>query len=160
MKLVKHLLAAVILSCAALWTTAAGAHDYKAGALVISHPWTPMPPAGARVAAGYFKITNQGKEDDRLVAVSAAIAGRIQIHGMTVENGVMKMFALADGLVIPAGQSVVLKSGSSHVMFMDLKALPPEGESFKAVLTFAKVGEVPVEFRIEPMGGGHDHGEM
>ncbi|MGE0239431.1 MAG: copper chaperone PCu(A)C [Parvibaculaceae bacterium] len=160
MKLVKELIVAAMLSGAAFTAIAAHAHDYTAGALVISHPWTPKPPAGAKVAAGYLKITNDGQADDRLVAVSSEIAGKIQIHGMTVENGIMKMFELADGLAVPAGQSVELKSKSSHVMFIDLKTLPPDGESFKAVLTFAKAGAVPVEFEVEPMGTAHDHEEM
>lgn len=159
MKLIKELIVAVVLSGAAFIAIAAHAHDYKAGLLVIAHPWTPRPPAGAKVAAGFLKITNDGKEDDRLVAVSAEVAGKIQIHGMTIENGIMKMFELPEGLAVPAGQTVELKSKSSHVMFMDLKTLPAEGQSFKAVLTFERAGKVPVEFKVEPMGGD-DHGEM
>ncbi|WP_119270319.1 copper chaperone PCu(A)C [Taklimakanibacter deserti] len=159
MRLSKEFIVAIVLTGAALMATAAHAHDYKAGALVIAHPWTPKPPAGAKVAAGFLKITNEGKEDDRLVAISAEVAGKIQIHGMKIENGIMKMFELAGGLAIPAGQTVELKSKSNHVMFMGLKTLPAEGQSFTAVLTFEKAGEVPVEFAVEPMGGD-DHGEM
>ena len=159
MRLIKELIVAVMLSGVAFIAVAAHAHDYKAGALVIAHPWTPKPPVGAKVAAGFLKITNDGKEDDRLVAVSAEVADKIQIHGMTIENGIMKMFALPEGLAVPAGQTVELKSKSSHVMFMDLKTLPAEGQSFKAVLTFERAGEVPVEFKVEPMGG-QDHEGM
>jgi len=159
MRLIKELIVAIVLTGAAVMVTAAHAQDYKAGALVIAHPWTPKAPAGAKVAAGFLKITNEGQEDDRLVAISADVAGKIQIHGMKIENGIMKMFELAGGLAIPAGQTVELKSKSNHVMFMGLKTLPAEGQSFKAVLTFEKAGEVPVEFEVEPMGG-HEQGEM
>jgi copper(I)-binding protein len=158
MKLIREFIIVAVLSCAAFAAIAAHAHDYKAGSLVIAHPWTPKPPMGAKVAAGFLKITNEGKEDDRLMAVSADVAGKIQIHGMTVENGIMKMFELEGGLAIPAGQTVELKSKSNHVMFMNLTALPPEGQSFKAVLTFEKAGKVQIEFKIEPMV--HEHGEM
>lgn len=158
MKLIKEFVVAILLSCAAFISIAAQAHDYKSGSLVIAHPWTPQPPVGAKVAAGFLKITNEGKEDDRLIAIGADVAGKIQIHGMTVENGIMKMFEIPGGLAIPAGKTVELKSKSNHVMFMDLKTLPKEGQTFKAVLTFEKAGEVAVEFKVEPMG--HDHGEM
>jgi copper(I)-binding protein len=156
MKLIKELIVAIMLSVAALTTLTAEAHDYKKGSLIIGHPWTPKPPMGAKVAAGFLEITNEGKVDDRLVSISADVAGKIQIHGMSIENGIMKMFEIPGGLVIPAGQMVALKSKSNHVMFMDLKALPPEGQTFKAVLTFEKAGQVPVEFKVEPMG--HDQG--
>lgn len=160
MKFVKELIIAVVLTAAAFTTSLAHAHEYKAGNLVVIHPWTPEPPMGAKVAAGFFKITNNGREDDRLVAVATEIAGKAQIHGMKVENGVMKMFELDGGLAIPAGQTVELKSKATHVMFMDLKQRPAKGTSFKATLTFAKAGAVPVEFKVEPMGSDHAHEGM
>lgn len=160
MKLIREFIIAIALTCAAFTSIIAHAHEFKAGNLLIEHPWTPKPPQGAKVAAGFLKITNTGSEDDRLIAVSSDVAGKIQVHGMSVDNGIMKMFELKDGLVVPAGQTVELKSKSNHVMFMNLKTLPPEGQTFKAVLTFEKAGQVPVEFKVEPMGADHDHGAM
>lgn len=159
MKFLKDLIVAGALAIAVFSTSIAFAHDYKAGSLVITHPWTPQPPVGAKVAAGFLKITNEGKEDDRLVSVATEFAGKAQIHGMKIDNGIMSMFEIEGGLVIPAGQSVELKSKSNHVMFMELKARPLEGTRFKATLTFEKAGSVPVEFKVEPMGG-HEHEGM
>lgn len=160
MKLLKEITVAVAIAVAALTSSIALAHDYKAGSLVINHPWTPEPPMGAKVAAGFLKITNEGSADDRLVAVTTGIAGKAQVHGMKVENGVMSMFEIEGGLVIPAGQSVELKSKSNHVMFLDLKERPVKDTRFKATLTFEKAGPVAVEFKVEPMGSGHDHEGM
>lgn len=160
MKLLKEIIVAVALTVAAFTSSVAHAHDYKAGSLVITHPWTPEPPMGAKVAAGFLKITNEGSADDRLVSVTTAIAGNAQVHGMKVENGVMSMFEIAGGLVIPAGQTVELKSKSNHVMFMDLKERPVKDTRFKATLTFEKAGPVAVEFKVEPMGAGHEHEGM
>lgn len=158
MKLFKHLIVAVALTLTVLSTSEAHAHDYKAGSLVITHPWTPQPPVGAKVAAGFLKISNEGKEDDRLVSVTTEIAGKAQIHGMEIDNGVMSMFEIEGGLAIPAGQSVELKSKSTHVMFIELKERPLEGARFKATLTFEKAGVVAVEFQVEPMGGHEQEG--
>jgi len=160
MKLFKELIVAVVLAAAAFVTPGAQAHDYKAGSLLINHPWTPEPPVGAKVAAGFFKITNEGAQDDWLVSVAAEIAGKSQIHGMKIENGVMSMSEREGGLVIPAGQSVELKSKSTHLMFMDLKQRPTKDTRFKATLTFEKAGAVAVEFKVEPMGSGHEHEGM
>lgn len=159
MKLFKQLIVAVVLTVAA-FSSIAHAHDYTAGSLVINHPWTPEPPLGAKVAAGFLKITNEGAADDRLVAVTTEIAGKAQVHGMKVENGVMSMFEIEGGLVIPAGQTVELKSKSNHVMFMDLKQRPVKDARFTATLTFEKAGPVAVEFKVEPMGSGHEHEGM
>lgn len=134
------------------------AHDYKIGTLKIDHPWARATPAGARVAGGFMTITNSGAAD-RLVSGTATVAGRVEVHEMAVNNGVMTMRELAGGLPIPENGSVTLKPGSFHVMFMDLKQPLNVGESFKGTLTFEKAGTIEVEFAIEAMGAqGMDHG--
>ena len=60
----------------------------------------------ADVAAGFMTITNNGKEEDRLVKATAEISTTVQIHDMKMEGDVMKMEELPDGIVIPAGATV------------------------------------------------------
>lgn len=146
------------------------AHDYKVGDLTIDHPWSRATPPGAKVAAGYATIRNDGSQADRLLAVSGDIAGRAEIHEMSVDNkGVMTMRPV-QGIDIPAGGAAELKPGGFHIMFMDLQAGATEGERFKGSLTFEKAGKVEVEFAVQAAGGGqgsngkpadgghHDHG--
>ena len=57
----KSFLLAVVLALAA---PAAFAHDYKAGAITINHPWARATPHGATVGAGYFSLTNAGTTPD------------------------------------------------------------------------------------------------
>ena len=52
------------------------ADDVKAGDLVISQAWSRATPGGAKVAGGYLTIENKGTAADRLVGVSADIAGK------------------------------------------------------------------------------------
>ena len=75
---------------------------------------------GAQVAGGYLKITNNGNEADRLIGGSAASPARFEVHEMAMESGVMKMRQV-NGLEIKPGETVELKPGGMHVMFMDLK---------------------------------------
>lgn len=113
MRLVKLFAFAAALTLAAVYSIAAGhAHDMKIGNLVIDHPWSRQPLPGADVAGGYLKITNNGSEDDRLVKATATISATAQIHEMSMDNGVMKMGELKDGLVIPAGAIIELKPGA------------------------------------------------
>lgn len=151
-----------------------GAHDHgaaapaaavgttKVGDLVIATPWTRATPGGAKIGGGYLKITNNGKAGDRLVSISADFAGRVEIHEMSMDGGVMKMRPLAAGLEIKPGESVELKPGGYHVMFMDLKQPLKEGDTVKATLTFEKAGPVDVSFAVNAVGagaggGGHMH---
>lgn len=147
----------------ALVAAPAFAHDIAAGDLTIDHPWSRATPEGARVAAGYASITNNGSEADRLIEVRSDFAASAEIHEMAVDgNGVMTMRPLADGIEIPAGEEVKLEPGSFHIMFMGPEKQLVEGESFAGTLVFEKAGEVQVEFAVEGMGGpgghaGHNH---
>ena len=49
--------------------------DYMIGALKISAPWTRATPKGAQVGGGYLKITNTGKESDRLTGGRKSMKG-------------------------------------------------------------------------------------
>jgi periplasmic copper chaperone A len=139
------------------------AHDYNIGSINIGHPWARATPKGAAVAGGYLKITNKGTEADRLIGGSAAFAGRVEIHEMSEEGGVMKMRHLPKGIEIKPGETVELKPGSIHVMFMDLKAplVKDQKPRPKGTLVFEKAGTVEVEYAVEAVGassGEHDHG--
>jgi copper(I)-binding protein len=138
--------------------TLALAHGYKLGNLEIGHPWAKATVEGQPVAGGFLKITNTGAEPDRLVKISTDVAGTSQVHEMKVEDGVMKMGEIPGGIEIAPGQTVELKPGGVHVMFMGLKAPFKEGEKVKAVLTFEKAGTIEIEFKIEAAKkGGMDH---
>ncbi len=138
------------------------AHDYKAGSLSIGHPWARATPPSAPVAGGYMTLSNAGTETDRLVGGSAEFAERVEIHEMSMANGMMTMRQLPRGLEIRPGEKVELKPGSYHIMFMGLKQQLKEGEQLKGSLVFERAGAVAVEFRIESMGArqapGPHHG--
>jgi len=136
---------------------AASAHEFKLGNLDIDHPWSRATVPNAKVAAGYLSIKNSGSEADRLVSISTDVAGKAEIHEMSVDSaGVMTMRPVDGALEIPAGGEVKLAPKGLHVMFMELKQQIKEGEKFKATLTFEKAGTVEVEFAVDKMGESHD----
>lgn len=149
-RILKQSLAAALFLAAGL--SATFAHGFTVGDLKIGHPWSKPTIAGAKVAGGYLKITNEGKQDDRLLSVSIAPerAKVVQLHEMKMENDVMKMREIEGGIAVPAGQVVELKPGGLHIMFMDIPAPFVDGEKVKATLTFEKAGAVEVEFAVHP----------
>ena len=154
----------VLAAILALGVNAASAHDYKAGSIEIKHPWARATPKGAAVAGGYLTIVNTGAAADRLVGGSSPAAGKFEIHEMKMEQGVMKMRPLDQGLEIKPGATVELKPGSYHLMFLQLKAPFEQGQRVKGTLVFEKAGTVEVEYAVEAVGASpkmeHDHGSM
>ena len=155
----RSILATAVLGLAALLFASqlAVAHDYKLGDLSIDHPFSRATPPAAKVAVGYLTIRNASSAPDRLVAATAEISETAELHEMAVTDGVMTMRPI-EGLEIPAGGEAKLESGSRHLMFVGLKRPLKQGEKFAATLTFEKAGAISVEFAVEAMGGGHDHG--
>ena len=122
------------------------AHEvFTLASLEISGGFSPATLPNAPVGAGYITITNKGTTDDTLVSASSPVAGTTQIHSMKMEGDVMKMNEVEGGLVIPAGQSVMLAPGGFHIMFMDLKEQLVEGSTVPVTLTFATAGTIEVK---------------
>ncbi len=155
-----RILALAALS-AAMFAAPVRADDVKAGDLVISQAWSRATPGGAKVAGGYLTIENKGSAADRLVSVSADIAGKAEIHEMAMDNGVMKMRPLDKGLVIDPGKTVKLAPGGNHLMLQELKGPFKQGDKVPLTLQFEKAGKVAVSLDVQAVGapapGGAGH---
>lgn len=131
---------------------AAGAAEIKAGDLVITEPWSRATPAGAKVAGGFLTIENKGATADRLLSGSAPVAGKFEVHEMRMEEGVMKMRPLDNGLEIAPGKTVKLVPGGYHLMLMDLQRPLKEGEQVPVTLQFEKAGTVQLSLDVQGIG--------
>src|ERR1700750_2141952 len=129
-----------------------GAATFKLGDLTVTSPWTRATPGGAKIAGGYLKITNNGTSADRFVGAKSDTSDRVEIHEMSLSDGVMKMRPLPNGLEIKPGETVELKSGGYHLMFMDLRQPLKQGDTFKATLQFEKAGSLDVNFSVRALG--------
>lgn len=133
------------------------AHDYKAGALHIDHPWARPTPGGVNNGAAYFSIRNGGGKPDVLIAAKAAISEKAELHRHIDDHGIMRMRAVEDGIAIAPEATVTLQPGGLHVMLFGLKRPLAEGDEFPLSLTFRDAGEVTVLVKVEktPAGAGH-----
>jgi copper(I)-binding protein len=154
----------VFAACAAsLFAAPARAEEVKARDLVISQAWTRATPNGAKVAGGYLTIENKGAAPDRLVGGSGEIAGKVEVHEMSVNNGVMTMRPLDKGLAIEPGKTVKLAPGGYHLMMFDLKGQLKQGDKVPVTLEFEKAGKVTLSLDVQgvgaqaPAGGSGDH---
>ena len=154
---------ALLLALAlALPMTAQAMDMVMAGALKITGAYSPATPPTSRTAAGYMTIENTGASDDTLLSASGSM-GMVQLHKSSTDaNGVARMEHQADGIPLPAGQTVTLEPGGLHVMFMGLAEPFGEGATVTITLSFAKAGEVEVMLPVlprgeAPKGGAHSH---
>jgi copper(I)-binding protein len=97
------------------------------------------PAVAGQSGTGAF-MTLSSREGARLLGVTSAVAGVVELHEMALENNVMKMRAIAS-LDLPPGRSVQLKPGGHHVMLMDLKRPLKAGD------------KVPLELQLELRDG-------
>src|SRR3954452_14723533 len=119
---------ACIALAAALFSTPLHAEDVKAGDLVITQAWSRATPGGAKIAGGYLTIENKGASPDKLLKGTADVSGKIEVHEMAMNNGVMTMRELDKGLAIEPGKTVKLAPGGLHLMLMDLKGPLKQGD--------------------------------
>ena len=98
----------------------------------VTNAWARATVTGQKVGGVYMDIRSTAAA--RLLSASSPAAGKVEIHNMKIENGVMKMLPV-DGIELPAGQSVKLAPGGYHMMLIDLKRELKQGESVPVVLT-------------------------
>ncbi|HLH96089.1 MAG TPA: copper chaperone PCu(A)C [Xanthobacteraceae bacterium] len=166
-----HALSAIaVVLCVA---SASAAETFTVGSIEVTGPWARATPKGASVGGAYMTVTNKGSEPDRLTGGSSPAAAKLEVHQMSMNNGVMSMRPVQGGLEIKPGQTVVFNPSSFHIMMVGLKQPLTQGEHVKATLDFAKAGKLDVEYVVESIGAqgpsaastapampGMDHGTM
>ena len=111
-------------------TMACGA---QAQSIEVKDAWVRGTVPAQKVTGAFMEIT--AKSAVRLVGAASPVADTVEIHNMTMQNGVMKMFAV-EGIDVPAGKTIKLASGGYHVMMMGLKQQMKPGARVPLTLTF------------------------
>jgi hypothetical protein len=134
----------------------------SAGGIELDRAWSPATPNGAATAAAYMEIENHGRDDDRLLGGTSPVAGKVEVHAMSMAGGIMSMHALSGGLTIPAGKTVNLEPQAGyHLMLSELKAPLKNGTRVPLTLNFSRAGMVHVDVPVLPIGSrGPANGAM
>ena len=146
----KLFVTALLLSLA----TSALGHSHEKGDVQIRHPWSRATPPGASVAAAYMEIRNTGKQADRLLSATSAVAQRVEMHLTEREGEVMKMREVKS-IDIPPRERYTLRPGGAHLMLVDLKQPLKKGERFAMRLRFERAGELEIELEVQEQGSRH-----
>ena len=130
------------------------AHSHEKGDLQIRHPWSRATPPGAKVAAGYLEIRNNGQQPDRLLSASTPVAKKVEMHITEHAGEVAKMRQLR-AFEVPARERLALEPNGAHLMLVDLVQPLKKGERFAMTLRFERAGEIEVQFEVQEMGARH-----
>lgn len=149
------------MSLAALAALAACGAPTPSGTVTVHDGWARETTAGVTVSAGYGRIENGTGAAVRLIGTETPVAGKVEIHNVTTEGGVMRMRPLADGLDIPAGETVELRPGGYHLMLLELRQSLRRGETVPVTLRFDSGPSVRADFTVRSTaeaahGGGHE----
>jgi copper(I)-binding protein len=99
----------------------------------ITDNWVRATAEGQDVGAAYMTITSAS--DTSLVKVESSASDSIEIHSMSMENGIMKMRML-EQLDLKAKTPNKLAPGGFHLMLFDLKNPLKAGETVSFSLHF------------------------
>ncbi len=149
-------LAGVLITLSACNSHAHDGHSHSNSSISLSHAYTYETPPSAPVAGGYITIKNTGKQGDTLLKAEAAFAGLVELHTMSMKDGIMKMTKLKNGIDIPAGEDVVLKRGGKHIMFMQLSKGMKSDRDYKVSLYFKHAGKMEIYFKGKKLTGKHE----
>ncbi len=148
-------LSAWLLACVLMAVPA-----YAAEMVGVKNAWVRATAPGQKAAGAYLELT--GVADAALVAVDSPLAGKAELHSMSMDGGVMRMRAV-EKIELPAGKTVKLAPGGLHVMLLDIRQAFKEGSKVPLTLTFQGAGgakttqKIEAQVRAAGSGAAHHH---
>jgi copper(I)-binding protein len=152
------LLAATLLSAPIL------AAETETGLTVTNASVRAVPP-GTPSSLAFMTIKNSGNTDRQLVKADSPVAKTVGLHNHINDSGVMRMREVKSIEIKAKGQAE-LKTGSYHIMLIDLKQSLKEGDSVPLTLTFDDGRTMKIDAPVRmpqammKMSGEMDHGGM
>ena len=112
---------------------AAPAKNIAAPSVSIQDAWVRPTDGGQDVGAAYMTLSSP--QNITLVSIESDVTKSVEIHSMTMENGIMKMRML-DTLPLLANKPYKLAPSGFHLMLFDLKKPLSIGEHVNFLLHF------------------------
>ncbi|MFD6444620.1 copper chaperone PCu(A)C [Promicromonospora sp. NPDC060204] len=113
-----------------------GSAALAAQGVTLTDTWVKAADSG--MSAAFGGLTNSGAQDVTVVSATTAASSMLELHE-TVENetGELVMREIDGGFVVPAGDTLTLEPGGSHLMLMDLTDPLEAGDEVTFTLTFS-----------------------
>lgn len=126
------LLASCVLTLATVTPVAGAAPNVK-----VTDGWVRAPAPGQNTASAYVELTSDS--DAALVAAGSPAAASVELHSMSMHDGIMRMRAMPR-IELPAGKTVKFAPGGLHLMLVDLKQPLKAGDTVTLHLSVQETG--------------------
>lgn len=111
-------------------------------------------------SAAFMRLRNDSDTPLLLMSASSPVSGVTELHTTQMENDVMRMIPITDGIELPAGEWVNFQPGGLHVMLLDLQRDLVPGDAVPLTLTFESGEEITLVIPVyEPDMMDMDMGE-
>ena len=110
----------------------------------VTDVWARATFAMAQTGAIYLTLNNQTSAEISLLSasVSSDLADEVQLHDMAMNDGMMQMQEMVDGVNVSAGETLDFQPGGKHIMLLGLKKPLNDGDSFELTLRFKNRDEL------------------
>ena len=126
------ILPAILLLGACGGPSSAPAETESAG-IEVTDAFIVQPPEGRTVTGGGLHVSVTGASKV-LTGVNTSIADKVELHTMSMDNGMMQMRQV-ESFPVSEGTPLVLQRGGNHMMFFGVKPLQL-GDQVDLILTF------------------------
>ncbi len=120
----------------------------SASELHVENAYVPEAPPVAPVMAGYLDLVNPTSKPITITAVQGRMFERVEIHNMSMKNGMMHMQQL-EKLTIPANGKVSLSPGGYHLMLIKPKKAFHDGDTIQITLQLANGDKINLKLPVE-----------
>jgi copper(I)-binding protein len=111
----------------------------------VADAWARPSIGQSKNTAAYMSIFNDGEADDVLERARSPKVETVEMHQTTMTSeGVMQMRKVEGGLPVPAGGSLALSPGGTHLMLLGLKEALNAGDEIVLTLEFTHAGAIDV----------------
>ncbi|SSC08780.1 copper chaperone PCu(A)C [bacterium endosymbiont of Bathymodiolus sp. 5 South] len=109
--------------------------QYDMETISVDNPWVRSAPPNAPILGAFMEISNHSDGNIKLLSANTKDYKRLELHKTVFQGGMMKMIK-QDFMSIPAHSKLTLKPGSWHIMMIQPKKVPREGDSVVIKLVF------------------------
>lgn len=120
----------------------------------VENAWMRATVPGQEVAGAFMNITST--DNAKLVGVTSPAAGKLELHFMSMDKGVMEMREVK-AIDLPKGKTVQLAPGGLHIMLFDLKQPMKQGDTLPMTLDIITANKhhesIRVDVSVRDLGG-------
>lgn len=121
-----------------------------ADGIMVKDPYARSARPNAPTGAAFMMLMNDTDKDIKIIGVRSDAAKRVELHThIDKSEGVVQMTEIEGGILIPAGESHMMKRGGDHVMLMGLNVSLVDGEVISVTFEFENADDMTVEIPVD-----------